>query len=268
MTSVWVAKSQNKLLKPFQNKEKVNYINPVNPKTDFKRNKKGNTSKNSRNPKTKENQDRRTARLKYKFCSHCETYPSNHIYSECKRKPYCTVCGLHHIRGQSSRCRESPRWYPEEVTEKEDYKWKDKEQYLFKPTRGRTTRNKKRVQHVDEEERSQEEIETNSGDENKDIEGDSQPIHSMYFQRVSQVRGNSKSTKPQGSRTSHETENRDHSHRCFYSRSRNKSSVENFSNKEKSVTPSRKPGNKSTASFTKFYISADGLPLLPGKNFQ
>jgi len=154
------------------------------------------------------------------------------------------------------------------VSEKEDYKWKDKEQYIFKPTQGRTSRNKKRVQHVDEEERSQEENETNSGDEGKDVEGNSQPIHSMYFQRVSQVRGNSNSTKPQGSRTSHKTENRNQSQRYFYSRSRGTTSVEKHSQKEKSATPSRKPGNKSTASFNEFYIPADGLPLLPGKNFQ
>ena len=174
---------------------------------------------------------------------------------------------LHHVRGQSSKCRESPRWYPKEVADKEDHKWKDKEQYLFNPTRGRTTR-RKRVQHVDEEERSEEDNETNSGEDNEEVEGDTQPINSMHYQRVSQVKRNSKSTKPKGSRNSQVTENRDHSHRYFYSRSRNESSVENFSNKGKSATPSKKTGNKSTASFTEIYIPADGLPLLKGKNFQ
>src|SRR5215469_17995269 len=257
MTSVWVAKSQNKLLKPFQVREKVNYINPVHPKSDSKKNKKGNTLKNTRSSKAKGNQDRRTLKLKYKFCSYCESYPSNHIYSECKRKPYCSVCGLHHIRGQSSKCRDSPRWYPKEVADKEDYKWKDKEQFLFNPTRAGTTRNKKRVQHVDEEERSEEETEANSGEDNEEVEGDSQPINTMHYQGIFHVKENSKSTKPKSSRNSQMTENRDHSHRYFYSRSQNGSSVENFSEKGKFTKPSKQTG-KSTESFADIYIPADG----------
>src|SRR5215469_4791088 len=201
MTSVWVAKSQNKLLKPFQVKEKVNYINPVTSRTSSKTNKKGNTSKITKNSKAKKNQDRRSLKLKYKFCSFCESYPSNHIYSECKRKPYCNVCGLHHIRGQFLKCQESPRWYPKEVADKDDYKWKNKEQFLYNPTRARTTR-KKRVQHVDDEERSEEERETNSGENNEEVEGANQPINNMHYQGISQVKENFTSTKPKSGRKS------------------------------------------------------------------
>src|SRR5215469_6298817 len=267
MTSVWVAKSQNKLLKPFQVKEKVNYINPVTPRTSSKTNKKGSASRNTKSSKAKKNQDRRSLKLKYKFCSFCESYPSNHIYSECKRKPYCNVCGLHHIRGQFSKCQDAPRWYPKEVADKDDHKWRDKEQFLFNPKRERTTQNKKRVQHVDDEEKSEEERETNSTEDSEEVEGASQPITTVHYTKTSQVKGISKSTKPKSSRNSGNIEYRDPPRNTFYSRLHDNSRAEISSVKGKTVTPRQRTG-KYTEPFTETYVSMDGLPLLKGTNFQ
>jgi len=151
------------------------------------------------------------------------------------------------------------------VSEKEDFKWANKEQYLYKPTHGRTTHNRKRVQHVEEEERNQEEEnDTNSGEEGKEVEGESQPIHSIYFNRVSHIKGNSNSTKPKSNRTSHNKEYRNLSYRYSNSNLRGKTRDEGHSKREKPTSPSSKLGNKRTY----FNTTTDGLPPLPGKNFQ
>jgi len=176
------------------------------------------------------------------------------------------VCGLHHIRGQSSKCQDAPRWYPKEVADKDDHKWRDKEQYIFNPKRERTTHNKKRVQHVDDEEKSEEERETNSVEDSEEVEGASQPITTVHYTKTSQVKGISKSTKPKSSRNSNNKEYRDPPRNTFYSRSYENSAVKTSSVKGKSVTPSQRIG-KYTEPYTETYVSMDNLPYIKQKNF-